>query len=405
MIIHSKIPQPSTGFFSLIIWPFVKMKAFVDEVYQGILSMIWAELIKHEEKQFSQLTHFIAFLVFSVFSMLFYHFEDLEDIIILSFFALWLIDTYLAKLGVKTNKYEQIVLETNDSGVIWKSFTPGESAIKEHFKPADITQISLTPLTLIGGAFRTVPTHRWQIFIIINDLDGYLIYQEKNAKRALKKARDLAHHFNVPLEIANSEGYGDYAAEKISNIGNRQTDYSNFWKTTQTSTAVKIYKKFSVATVTKVIKSVLEEAGVFLFIIIMAGVMVRFGMLLTFIIGPKIGIEAPTLVLRISFAGVLSFFAPRIDWTSLVAFTFAIVMLFYNGWKHSREHRITIDRKWLRYRIKGQSLVQLATQEINQLILLTDPKPALLLIDCHGKLITITELEDQEECEELYHRI
>lgn len=407
MIIHSKIPQPSPGFFSLIIWPFIKMKAFVDEVYKGLLSMIWAELIKHEEKQFSQLTHFIAFLVLSVFSMLFYHFEHLEDIVVLSFFALWLVDTYLAKQGVKTDKYERIVLETNDSEVIWKSFTPGESVIKEHFKPADITQISLTPVTLMGGAFRTVQAHSWRIFIIINDLDGYLIYEEKNTKRAFKKARDLAHHFNVPLEIANSEGMGDYAAEKISasTIGNQQTDYSNLWKTLQTSTAVKIYQQFSVATVTKVIKPVLAEAGVFLFIIIMAGVMVRFGMLLTFLIGPKIGIESPTLVLHLSFTGVLSFFAPRIDWISLVAFTFAIVMLFYKGWKHSREHRITIDHKWLRYRIKGQSLAQLSTKDINQLILLKEPKPALLLIDCYDKLITITELENEEECEELYHRI
>jgi hypothetical protein len=402
MIIRSKIPQPRTNnFFSLIIWPFVKMKALVDEVYEGLLSMIWAELFKHEEKQFSELTHFIAFLVLSIFSMLFYHFEDLEDIVVLSFFALWLIDVYFTKRGLKTNQYERIILEIKDSVVTWKNITPSKRVIKEQFKQAEITQISLSPLTLMGGAFRTVQAHVWRVFIIIKDVDGYLIYEEKNATRAIKKGRDLAQHFNVPLEIAHSEGQGEYAAEKISTFG--KTGYSNLWQTTQTATTVKIDKTFSITTVKKVLKSILAEAGVFLFIVIMAGVMVRFGLLLTFLIGPTIGIESPTHVLHISFSGVLSFFAPKIDWISLVAFSFAIMMLISSGWKHSQAHRITIDKKLLRYRIKGQAIAQLSTQNIKQLILLREPKPALLLIEDHGRLLEIDHFEDEEEYEELYY--
>jgi hypothetical protein len=383
------------------------MKAFVDEVYQGILRMIWAELFKNEAEQFSELTHLIAFLVFSLLSMLFYHFEGLEDTVILSFFVLWLIDTYFTKQGLKTNKYERIVLEIKESDVIWKSFTPGESVIKEQFKRAEISQISLVPITHLGGAFRTVQAQVWRIFIIINDIDGYLIYEEKSLTRAFKKARDLADSFKVPLEIANSEGNGEYAADKISTVGNRyrQSDDSNVWKTVQTATRVQIYKKFSSATAKKVAKSMLAEAGVFLFIVIMAGVMVRFGMLLTFLIGPTIGIESPTLVLYLSFTGVLSFFAPKIEWTSLVALTFAIGMLVHSGFQHSREHRITINHKWLRYCIKGQAITQLSTPDINQLILLKEPKPALLLIDTHDKFIQIDNLENEEECEELYYRL
>jgi len=404
MIIRSKIFQPRTvHFFSLIIWPFVKMKALVDEVYEGLLSMIWAELFKQEEKQFSELSHFIAFLVLSVFSMLFYHFEDLEDIVVLSFFALWLIDVYFTKRGLKTNQYERIILEINDSVVTWKNITLSKRVIKEQFKQAEITQISLSPLTLMGGAFRTVQAHVWRVFIIINDVDGYLIYEEKNATRAIKKGHDLAQHFNVPLEIAHSEGQGKYAAEKMSTF--RKTGYSNLWQTTQTATTVKIDKTFSIATVKKLLKSVLAEAGVFLFIVIMAGVMVRFGLLLTFLIGPTIGIESPTLVLHISFTGVLSFFAPKIEWISLVALSFAIMMLIQSGWKHSQAHRITIDKKWLRYRIKGLAIAQLSTKNIKQLILLREPKPALLLIEHHGRLLEIDDLEDEEEYEELYYRL
>jgi len=405
MVIRSKISLPHSNFFSLLIWPFVKMKAFIDKVYQSILSMIWAELFKHKEKQFSELTHLIAFLIFCVFSMCFYHFKNLDDIVVLSFFALWLIDTYLTKRGVKTNKYEQITVEIKDSNLVWKSFTPGRGAIKEQLKATDITQISLTPFTLIGGAFHTIQAHVWRIFMLKNDLDGYLVYEEKSITRALKKAHHLAHHFKVPLEIAHSEGKGEYVAEKISDLGSRLTSYSNLWQSVQLSNTIQIYKKFSTATVKKVIKSILEEAGVFLFIVIMAGVMVRFGMLLTFLIGPSIGIESPTLVLYISFTGVLSFFAPKIEWMSLIALAFTIVMLFHSGWKHSREHRITIDRNWLRYRIKGQTIARLSTVDINQVILLKEPESALLLIDCHNKSIEINQLEDEEEYEELYHRL
>ncbi|HIE02663.1 MAG TPA: hypothetical protein EYP59_20660 [Thiotrichaceae bacterium] len=342
------------------------MKAFIDEVYQGLLSMIWAELFKNEANQFSELTHLIAFLVLSVLSMIFYHFEGLEDIVILTFFVLWLIDTYLTKSGFKTDKYERIVLELKNADLIWKSFTPGERVIKEQFKPADITQISLAPTTHIGGAFRVVQAQVWRIFIVIHDLDGYLIYEEKNVTRAIKKARDLAHYFKVPLEIGNSVGNGDYVAEKISTFGShyRQTDSSHLWKTAQTSTTRQIYKKFSLAMVKKVIKSVLKEAGVFLFILIMAGVMVRFGMLLTFLIGPQIGLQSPTLVLHISFTGVLRFFAPKIDFISLITLVFAITMLLYSSFQHSREHRITINHKLLQYRIKGQAIAQLVTKNI-----------------------------------------
>jgi hypothetical protein len=407
MIIRSKIPQPKTGFFSLMIWPFVKIKAFIDGVYQGLLSMIWAELFKNEANQFSELTHIVAFLILSIFSMLFYHFEGLEDTVILTFCVLWLIDNYLTKLSFKTDKYERIVLESKNSDLTWKNFTPGESVINEQFKQTDITQISLTPTMHIGGAFRVVQAQVWRIFIVIHDLDGYLIYEEKNFTRALKKARDLAHNFKVPLEITNSVGYGDYVAEKISSFGShhRQTDSNNLWKINQASTMVQIDKKLSVAMVKKVIKSVLKEAGVFLFMVIMAGVMVRFGMLLTFLIGPKIGLESPTLVLYISFTGVLSFFSPKVDFISLFTLAFTMAILLYSGFQHSREHRITISHKWLQYRLKGQAIAQLVTKEINQLILLREPKPALLIIDQSDKCIEINKLEDEEEGEALYHQL
>jgi hypothetical protein len=395
MIIRSKIPQTSTSFFSLIIWPFVKMKVFVDRIYQSLLSMIWAELIKHEEKQYSELSHFIAFVVLSVFSMLFYHFEDLEDVVVLSFFALWLIDSYLTKRQFQANKFERIVLETQNYDVIWKSFTPGKGLIKERFKRADVSQVYIAPTTLMGGAFHTVQAQVWRIFLVTHE--GFLIYEEKNATRALKKARELREYFKVPLEISNSQGNGDYAASVF-----RGSQHRSIWKIAQTASAVQIYKTFSIATFKKLIKSVLNEAGVFLFIVIMAGVMLRFGMLLTFLIGPKIGLESPSFTLNISFTGVLSFFAPKIDWITVIVFAFAFAMLFYSGWQHSREHRIIIDKKLLRYRIAGQHIAHLSTQEIEQLILLSTPKPALLIIDCHDKLIKIDRLEDEEEYEELY---
>jgi hypothetical protein len=401
MIIRSKISLPSTSLFSLIIWPFVKMKDFVDQIYQSLLSMIWAELIKHDEKQYSDLTHFIAFVILSVFSMLFYRFEDLEDTIILSFFALWLIDSFLNKRQFQAKRFERVVIETKNADIIWKLFTPKKGFIKKQFKRAEVSQISIAPITLLNGAFHTMQAQVWRIFIVTNDDDGFLTYEEKNLTRAIKKARELRDYFKVPLEIANSDGKGEYAAEKISVFGGSHID-DNIWKIDQSSTAVKIYKKFSLASIKKLTKSVLNEAGVFLFIVIMAGVMIRFGMLLTALIGPKIGLESPTLTLNISFTGILSFFSPKIDWQSLIAFAFAIAMLFYSGWKHSREHRIIIDQKLLRYSFAGQHLAHLSTQDIQQLILLRAPKLALLIIDRDDKLIEIDNLEDEEEYEELY---
>jgi hypothetical protein len=405
MIIRSKIPQPKTGLFSLIIWPFVKMKAFIDEIYQGLLSMIWAELFKNEANRFSESTHLIAFLVLSVFSMLFYHFEGLEDGIILTFLGLWLIDLYLTKSS-RTNRYEQIVLDINDSDLIWKSTTPGGRAVTEEFKRADISQVSLVPTRWVAGAFNVVQAPIWRIFLVVHDSDGYLIYEEKNFTSALKKARHLAHIFKVPLEIANSVGTGDYVAEKMTTLSHyRRFDSGCLWKMTQTSTTVKIYKKFSVTLVKRIIKSVLTEAGVFLFMVIMAGVMVRFGLLLTFLIGPYIGIDSPSLILYFSFTGVLSFFAPKIDYISLITLILSISMLFYSGLQHSREHRITINQQRLQYYIKGLTIKQLVTKDINQLILLREPKPTLLIIDHGDKCIEIDKLEDEEEAEELYHQI
>ena len=112
----------------------------------------------------------------------------------MAFFVLWLIDSYLTKSGSKTDKYERIVLESNNSDLSWKSVTPGKSVITEQFRRADMTQISLVPTTFIGGAFNVVQAQVWRVFIILHDLDGYLIYEEKNFTRALKKARDLGYY-------------------------------------------------------------------------------------------------------------------------------------------------------------------------------------------------------------------
>lgn len=90
-------------------------------------------------------------------------------------------------MGFKTNQYERIILEIKDSVVTWKNIIPSKRVIKEQFKQAEISQISLSPLTLKGGAFRTVQAHVWRVFIIINDVDGYLIYEEKMPPVQLKR--------------------------------------------------------------------------------------------------------------------------------------------------------------------------------------------------------------------------
>lgn len=380
MICSSSIPVQDNGIFVKIIWPIAKVKLFVEYVFDKIVEMIWHEL-SGGEKVYSQTANIIAVLIFSILSIAIYHIEEYEDFMIFFLLVLWQADRFRAKYEYSHGAKEQISLTAAGEGRFhWKRRGAGGVLDDAHFDRSELKQIAISRVSRKGGAFAERLKTVWRLNLTFVEGYHFLIDENTDYLSVLKKAKTLSNRFNIPVKLSNSEGKSHLADQghigrpkQVLGIG-MKTGKKGAW----------IYSKWTGSNILKFSIHLVKQSGFFLFILILSGVMIRFGELLNFHLAPYIGVTPPRLHIDRSFSGVVGIFAPKGDYKDVIAFSFAIGLMIFRGWQMSRSKRIRFDGRYLTFYKGGKKMSRLKIGETDYPVFLKEPYKSILVTDGNG---------------------
>jgi hypothetical protein len=388
ILYQSVITFQEVGFYKYIVWPFVKVKNAVESIFKTIFGMIWSELMgqKYTPSQTAQL---IAFFIFSGAAFMMSHVPDyVGDVALWSGVAIWFFDRFLAQHAYfHTAKQERLLLKRkNAEQLTWERINPDGDVDKVDFTAHDMIQISLVQNEVLGGAFQEVVGVVWKIFLSGDDGGELLLDQQEEVIQAVNRAKKLAGVLNVPVKFLDSEGDSELAVDNLKAITTIGSFKQNFRAAGtvgrhEDTTGFHVFSIWNRSNIMLLFRNVLYRSGFLLFLLIIDGVMWRYGNLLNWLIGPWFGIEDTELSLDLSFTGVLSILAPSGGWRAMLKLAIAIGIMVYQGWKMSQRKSLVIDSQKTTYSIGRRLIAELSTADIELPLLVTSPAPLLLVMD------------------------
>jgi hypothetical protein len=403
----SKIPFQKNGIFQSVIWPIAKAKLFIEHVFNRLIEMIWQELLG-DKTEYGQIANLVAVFIFAIFSILIYHFQEYLDFAFIALLSIWLIDYRLAKLAYKNGKNGKVVerihlIGSKTGRFSYKKTSPDGQSEKIDFNADETKQLTVTHFPCKGGAFRETMGHSWRINIIFHDGFNLLLDDLDEVINALKKAKQLADYFKIPVRLSNSEGISPFVSTTDQDLNHLRFKKKEIFSKGIISLkkfedCIQVYSKWTWVSFWKFLKTVVKETGFFLFLLILAGVMIRFGMLLSFHIGPYFGIKPPHLILNISFQGVLNIFRPQWDWMDALAYTIALGIMILGCWKYSRKTLIEINPQKSTFYLNGMQFAELKTSNIENPIFIKEPYPCVLIMEKNQtNAVEVTNLQNTDE--------
>ena len=397
----AKILVYEKNLLTRVLGPLLWIKNYLEELKNNILNMIWKELFKNETDH-NELTHLLAFIVFSAFCLLAYH-QDIEDYMVYLFYALWPLDYLFARYTFEHPRHIWVNLKTQGQALIWQQRTAkGHLISQRRFSHQQIHRVLLRAETYRSSAYSNVNVNAWEVFVQLMGEEKLLIIDHKTTlKQGLRKAINLAQLFEVPLCVADSCGQGSFAETQTPPLAVAST----WWNTHENKNRVEIRKNLATVNLFKLTPAILDQAGTFIFLAIMAGVMKRYGLFLVWFMGPLLDLADPfALYLDFSLKGLLSFFTPELDWHTSAIFAVTLAVIFYSVWKNTHSQTLTLTPEKLSYREAGKPGVTFLRSELHHILLLYSPSPMLLLIS-NQQFLLIDNLYNTHEQEELYAKL
>lgn len=389
---RSQITYTQKGFYASLIWPLVQVKKAFQLIYDLILKIVWSELIEGKKID-DELASLAVFLIFCLCSLVTYYLQDYRELILIAFLWVWLLDYWFAKNQYFHSKRKTIICLNNSNSdlVLWQMNLPNVKTRKAKFERSQIGQISISKTYVYGGAFEEKIGTAWEVYVTLCDWSEFLIYQHRKVIDAVKEAKQLATHFDVPLIFASSEGNGAYAAQRLNF---QESNHQTWTKTIQFQTTPHkwhIYSKWQMTSSWYLLRQIFQKSGFLLFVLTIAAFMTHFGDLLNSFMAFYLGREDVTLELP----SIFGWFDPNIVWNDVVKLTIASGIIIFKGWHLSREKHIYIDVNKLEYFIDNNKIAQLKTNEIKATLFVKNPDPAILIL-AQNTAIEIKDLQHEE---------
>ncbi|MEJ2165673.1 MAG: hypothetical protein P8X90_09100 [Desulfobacterales bacterium] len=396
----SKIPYDSDGLFTRLIYPVAIAKMYVVAVYDKMLGLIWDELFRGKS-ELNQTGTFVAFACFCLFSFLMYHFEQYVPYIIAILTLVWFMDVQLARHKYRNCKRNEIIrlVKTPQSKIILrKNSADGEVEYTSDLNSAEVNHISLYQADRKGGAFQERVATVWRSSVSFNDQSELLLSEDKNLSQALKKVRYISKLLGVQFKFKFSQDV-DVAAQS-----SKDKKSEDNIKVETKNNRYKISTRWTSNMTLGFMMRVLKESGFFLFLLIVAGVMIKFGGLLIFLYDRFYGSGMVRVNMEFNFWGILSVFEPDWDVVDIVEYAAGITFLIRKTMLLARPQHVSIDRDLTRHYVNDNLAGECKTDEIKSVMLLTDPEPAILVLNSTSS-IEVRDLKSMQEFKSFFHRI
>jgi len=400
LLMTSKIPSVADGLFVKLIYPLAIAKTYVEAVYRQILGLLWDELFKGKT-EISQTGNFIAFAFFCLFSFLMYHIGEYAGFIILALAAVWSMDVLLAKSRYRRCKRNDLIrLLKSPQGKISLKKTSPEGAVEyeTNLNPCEVDHISIFQVDRTGGAFQEKVAAVWQSSVRFNDKSELLLSEDGYLFQAMKKARYVSKLLGVQFNFKyDHDSETDTEPVKKNELGENI-------KVELTDNRIKISTKWTSNMRLGFILQILKESGFFLFLLIVAGVMIKFGGLLIFLYDRFYGSGIPSVNMEFSFLGILSLFEPDWDAVDVGEYALAMALIVRKTMLLAQPQYVSIDRILTRHYKNGQLAGECKTGEIDNVSLLTNPEPAIVVLNSNSSL-EVRNLKSMKEFKSFFQQL
>lgn len=409
-ILTSTMPCEEKGLLHGVFWPVAVVKKYCDMIYNRVLSLIWDELFRGENA-YGQTANLAAFFIVSAISLVLYHFEEYADPVILGALFIYGFDYLRAKQKFQSGRLrEKLRLSKTDNSLrVIKLSSENRELHRFDLTKTEIDHLFLSHFVHLRGAFEHAVGEAWRIQLSLKNGSKIVVCQCRELADAIKQGELLSGALQVPLGFGDDgdvcggdrvAGGGRFREHGPDKTGGRNVKVA----LAQDGSAVHIQRERSFSNLKPVFGRLMEISGFFLFLLIMAGVLKRFGMLLTFLIGPWLGLESRSLYLDLNFHGMLAVFIPVWEWIDLFEYGIAVGIIVCRGWRLLRPISIAIDGQRLKVWIGGKKAEVFNMRELREPVLVRKPEPAIFLHD-NRRSLKVENLFDAAEQYELLRGI
>ena len=387
--------------FGQMLTPLVLIRRFVQSVALALERMIWRELIEAEAPA-NPLVNLLAFLLFSALCLLVSLQGAVAYVIGLLLFLLPM-ELLIARLGYASLVERRVLLQSwGDRIRLWSQTPQGSDHLEIGRAAIEAVVIRFSSLSIPPLGERPLG---WDVGLAVTSPgDGQLLARSPRLSAARVQASSLAVDLGVPLRLAGATGQGTRGPSSIQRIPIEQE--AGVWRVLNDAAATRIVRnRFSEGTLPWW-RSFAEQGSYLLFVAALNTVMVKYGGVLVWMLGPRLGLSEPTtLMLDLSVPGLISLALP--EWTVIqtllvVAALGAAGLGSVQQWS-PQELTLAADR--VSYRRAGQPAQSLPTRMITEAHLQHEPEPRVILWSERRPPIVVGGLSSEGEALELLEKL
>ena len=317
----------------------------------------------------------------------------------------WASDWWLSKAGFKHARVRRSVISIQGKDLLWKSAASGGATAAVSFATNRIDYVALDCIEVRLGAFDNRVGEVWRGLLVLDDGEGYALFDEPDITTAMQRAQEAAKTFRTHLRVPDSLGESSLATDQKFNRVLFLLDRDKTISTRSVGARVRIDKRVGWASAPRYFARVLKEAGFPLFLLCVYFMLMRLGGLLSAFLHPYLGLPAESVIIDVSPAAIVGFFVPDMDVVRLAEFSLALAFVGYKAWRFSRPLMVHVDESVLLARVGKKELGRLPIDNISDFLLIEEPTLKLLVVDEKRRVIELNNFETAFEVKHVMARL
>lgn len=371
----------------LLLFPLLVLRRYVHLLGRTLEGLLWQELIANQPLE-SQLGNLLAFLLFSAFC-LWATLEGVVPYVIGLLLFLLPLELLANQLGHSWRPECRILLERWGDRLSWRCDSAGsheQLELQHHALSAVL--IRAAPLALPLGEARP---QGWDVLLAVQDpARELLLERQPTLALAWQRAFALARKLALPLRLAEAEA----EAGGLEEAG----PPASVWAVVEEEGATRIFRDRSTVSASQWWRAFVHQGGYLLFLAVLNTVMVKYGGFLVWMLGPRLGLTAPTtLVLDLSLPGLLSLALPEASVIQALLVVAALGAAGFGSYRHWSRQELRIDAEHVGVWRTGHAPVHLPTRAVVAALTLDQPEPQVLLWSERRPPVQLQGLADARE--------
>ncbi len=351
----------------LLLFPLLVLRRYVQLLGRTLEGLLWQELIANQPLD-SQLGNLLAFLLFSAFC-LWATLEGVVPYVIGLLLFLLPLELLANQLGHSWRPECRILLERWGDRLSWRCDSAGsheQLELQHHALSA--VQIRAAPLALPLSEARP---QGWDVLLAVQDpARELLLDRQPTLALAWQRAFALARKLALPLRLAEEE------EDSLEEAG----PPASVWAVVEQEGATRIFRDRSTVSASQWWRAFVHQGGYLLFLAVLNTVMVKYGGFLVWMLGPRLGLTAPTtLVLDLSLPGLLSLALPEGSVIQALLLVAALGAAGFGSYRHWSRQELRIDAEHVGVWRTGHAAVHLPTRVVVAALPLHQLEPQVLL--------------------------